>query len=503
MRGRYFDEKDFIFHVIQFISFFGIFCGHFPGLLCPSRKIPVDLAAYGQLLFLYVLEADLCHPPVCYHGVVVYFGAFGREKHGTGGGGSKWIVLLFSVFCFALLFYFKYLNFFCDSLNFLFDRISFLPDLNIPFFDIVLPVGISFHTFQNVGYQLDVYRKEIPAEHHFGYFALFSSYFPQLVAGPIERTANLLPQLKQVHKFTYENGSQGLRMVLIGLFKKVAVADTIAIYVDTVYNNLSLYTGLPLILATVLFAFQIYCDFSGYSDIAFGVSKMLGINLMRNFESPYLAQSISEFWHRWHISLSTWFRDNVYIPLGGSRVKLPKHLRNLMITFVLSGMWHGASWNFFIWGALHGAFLCLEVLYRKWRHLSKADRGAKSIWGRALRMLFVFIIVDFAWIFFRANHFSDAIYVIDNMFRGLQFGMEYLKASLLAMGFTKDTAILVFLLMVILWIIDICNGKKHIEIGMERQKTWLRWTEYVALTAVVILCIMFTSQSQNFIYFQF
>lgn len=403
----------------------------------------------------------------------------------------------------ALLFYFKYLNFFCDSLNFLFDRISFLPDLHIPYLDIVLPVGISFFTFQNVGYQLDVYRQKIPAEHHFGYFALFGSYFPQLSAGPIGRASDLLPQLKQVHQFTYENGVQGLRMILIGLFKKVAVADTIAIYVNAVYDNLSEFTGLPLILATVLFAFQIYCDFSGYSDMAFGISKMLGIQLIRNFESPYMALSISEFWRRWHISLSTWFRDYIYIPLGGSRVKLSKHLRNLMITFILSGMWHGASWNFFLWGALHGAFLCLGVLYRKWRHIPKGQQKTPSIWGRMLRMLLVFVIVDFAWIFFRANQFSDAVYVIDNMFRGLQFGIGYLKESLLAMGFTKATLALAFLLLAVLWIIDICNWKKPIEIAMGEQKTWLRWAGYVALTVIVIVCIMFTSQSQNFIYFQF
>lgn len=435
--------------------------------------------------------------------VLSYVSALLIERYESHG---KLIVISFSAICFAVLFYFKYLNFFCSSLNRLFTGLPFLPDLNIPFFNIVLPIGISFHTFQNVGYQLDVYRKEVSAERHFGYYALFGSYFPQLVAGPIERTANLLPQLKEEHHFTYENGSQGMRLVLIGLFKKVAIADSIAIYVDNVYNHVETFTGLPLIIATVLFAFQIYCDFSGYSDIALGVSRMLGINLMYNFRGPYLSKSVSEFWRRWHISLSTWFRDNVYIPLGGNRVKLPRHLINLLITFSLSGMWHGASWNFFIWGALLGLFLCIEVLIRKaFRNRKNIPDAAKKEppLKRILKIVFVFILVDFAWIFFRANGFHDAIYIIRNLFTGIEFSLNYVRTSLVAMGFKTTTFVLTGILLLCLVLLDNLNYEHTMENRVGTWKAPVRYAFYLLLAVLVVVCIMFTAQSQNFIYFQF
>ncbi len=340
-----------LFNSFSFLIFFTVLFFIYWGMAQKYRWLLLLTASY----FFYMCWRPEYALLLLFSTTASYVTGLLIERYRKAG---KYFVWLNAVLCFSLLIYFKYLNFLCQSLASLFSAVSFLPELSIPVWDIILPVGISFLIFQNVGYTTDVYRKEVDAETHFGYYALFASFFPQLVAGPIERTKNLLPQFKQEHLFQYENAANGLRMILIGLFKKVAVADTIALYVDNVYNHVQDFTGLPLILATVLFAFQIYCDFSGYSDIAYGCAKMLDINLMINFKSPYLAETISEFWRRWHISLSTWFRDNIYIPLGGNRVPLGKYFRNVMTTFILSGIWHGAGWNFVIWGALHGMYIC-------------------------------------------------------------------------------------------------------------------------------------------------
>ncbi|MGL5904721.1 MAG: MBOAT family O-acyltransferase, partial [Cetobacterium sp.] len=253
-----------------------------------------------------------------------------------------------------ILFFFKYFNFFNNNLKSIFS--IFGREYSISNLNILLPVGISFYTFQALSYTMDVYRGDIKPEKNFGKYALFVSYFPQLVAGPIERSTNLLPQLQKETRFKYENLKSGLLLILIGFFKKVVVADRAALLVNNVYSNLDNVPSISVIIASIFFSIQIYCDFSAYSDIARGTSRVLGIELMKNFDTPYYSKSIGEFWRRWHISLGTWFREYLYIPLGGSRVSTIKRYRNIMIVFSISGLWHGASWNFIIWGALHGFY---------------------------------------------------------------------------------------------------------------------------------------------------
>jgi len=279
--------------------------------------------------------------------VVSYITAIFIEK--SESINVKRIYLIIALFvCFGILFIFKYFNFVLNSVTGIFQclRIPLHPvTLNL-----LLPVGISFYTFQTLSYVIDVYKGHVKAEHHFGHYATFISFFPQLVAGPIERTENLLPQIKREHIFEYEKATYGLKLMAWGYFKKLAVADVLAGYVDVIYNSPKEFTGFAFLIATFFFTIQIYCDFSGYSDIAVGTAKLLGIDLMANFKSPYFSSSIKEFWSRWHVSLSTWFRDYVYIPLGGNRKGLLRRNFNVLITFLVSGLWHGANWTFILWG---------------------------------------------------------------------------------------------------------------------------------------------------------
>jgi D-alanyl-lipoteichoic acid acyltransferase DltB (MBOAT superfamily) len=431
-----------------------------------------------------------------------------------------WLVLVM-VACFGSLVYFKYADLFGQSLNGIFAL--FGVQLDIPLFNILLPVGISFQMFQNVGYAVDVYRKNVPVEKNFFRYALFSSYFPQLVAGPIERAANLMPQLREPHTFEYRETTLGLRMMLLGFFKKVAVADTISIYVDNVYNHLSDgFTGLALVLATVLFAFQIYCDFSGYSDIAVGASKVFGIELTVNFKSPYFSRNIQEFWRRWHISLSPWFQDYVYIPLGGSRGPVPRYVLNLLITFTISGLWHGARWSFVIWGALHGLLVAGFVLSRRISRRLREKRQAQVLSSPKTReagagtgtgataalkttlLVFVnFIVVDILWVFFRCENLSEVGYVFTHAFSGWDMSVAYVADQLISMGFTKETLLAAILLMVVLFVVDKINYRENVAVVLTRQRTFIRWSVYLIGSLIVIAAFMFTAASQNFIYFQF
>jgi D-alanyl-lipoteichoic acid acyltransferase DltB (MBOAT superfamily) len=292
----------------------------------------------------------------------------------------------------GILFFFKYYNFFVG-------QIGRFTAPNIPNFNILLPIGISFYTFQALGYSIDVYRSTVKAEHNFINYALFVTFFPALVAGPIERTANLLPQFKINHAFDYKKVTSGLKLAAWGMFKKVVIADNVALYVNAVYNNPEVYPACSIALATFFFAFQIYCDFSGYSDIAIGSACALGFDLMPNFRRPYFANSIADFWRRWHISLTTWLKDYIYIPLGGNRRGLFRQCINIMIVFALSGLWHGAAWHFVIWGLLHGFFQVIERLLRNCK---------MPTLPHFIQVFITFILVCFAWIFFRANSLTSA-----------------------------------------------------------------------------------------------
>lgn len=308
---------------------------------------------------------------------------------------------------FAVLGLFKYYNFLTTNIVSLLEAAGMR--LDVPEFRLLLPVGISFYIFQAAGYTIDVYRNKISPERNLGKYALFVSFFPQLVAGPIERTGNLLPQLSQKHFLRFPRFFQGLRLMLIGYFMKLVVADRLAIYVDTVYNNSTNHSGTTLALATFFFSFQIYCDFAGYSAIAVGAARIMGIKLMTNFRRPYLSKSVAEFWRRWHISLSTWFKDYLYISLGGNRVKSKIRLYlNLLVTFLVSGLWHGSNWTFVIWGGLNGLYLILENFLG---FRMKLPRMITNVFS-GLRVLYVFCLIYISWIFFRAKDLTEAINIL-------------------------------------------------------------------------------------------
>lgn len=386
----------------------------------------------------------------------------------------KLILTLSLVSNLGILFLFKYYNFINESVFQLFRLWGIRWE--IQGLNWLLPVGISFYTFQAIGYTIDVYRRTLAAERNFLTYALFVSFFPQLVAGPIERAANLLPQFKAKHPFQPEEMVGGLRLMLWGMFMKVVVADRISQYVDAVYNNYTEHSGSSLLLATVLFAIQIYCDFGGYSLVAIGAAKVMGFRLMENFRRPYFASSVTDFWRRWHISLSTWFKDYVYIPLGGNRVGRCRHYFNLLVTFLVSGLWHGANWTFVIWGGLHGMFQVVEKTVRV------------RFWGKAF---FTFLLVDFAWIFFRSANMGQACTVIH-------------KIATDATGplFIHKTVLMyVFIGVSVLMLHDVL--KEYYQSALERMMKYrgMRWGIYLSLILLILAIGVF--DGGQFIYFQF
>jgi D-alanyl-lipoteichoic acid acyltransferase DltB (MBOAT superfamily) len=398
-----------LFNSFSFVAFFGVVTLLFFVLPHSLRWLMLLLAScyfYMSFVPIYILILVVT--------IIVDYGA-GIWIEGTSNPSKKKIFLTLSIVsvC-AMLFAFKYFNFFNANVAALAKAL----DWNYPIeaLRIALPIGLSFHTFQSLSYVIEVYRGRQKAEHHFGIYALYVMYFPQLVAGPIERPQNLLHQFRERKYFDISRLQNGLSLALWGLFKKVVVADSLAIYVDTIYNNSSHHNGTTLLVATYCFAFQIYCDFSGYSDIACGISRVYGIELMKNFDAPYFSRSISEFWTRWHISLSTWFRDYVYIPLGGNRVSSRRNFFNLFAVFVLSGFWHGANWTFILWGALHGTYLIAERLWgfaRGW--LGIVPLGEAGPVRKGLSVLLVFHLVLVAWVFFRVRDVATAFDVAHRM----------------------------------------------------------------------------------------
>lgn len=304
----------------------------------------------------------------------------------------------------SVLILFKYYDFLITSFNDINEALE--GSLRLKVINLVLPVGISFYTFQTMSYTIDVYNGKLKPEKHLGIFALFVSFFPQLVAGPIERATNLLPQLKKEPIVNYSKLASGAQLILWGLVKKVIVADRVGLIANEIFNNYEDYHGFTLIIGIICFAFQIYCDFSGYSDIAIGVARTMGYDLMKNFNNPYFSVSLTDFWRRWHISLSTWFKDYLYIPLGGNRVLKWRWYFNLWITFFISGIWHGSNWTFIIWGAIHGFGLILE-------NIIKLKTNNRFL---VLKKLWIFTLICIAWIFFRANEVSDAFHILSEVF---------------------------------------------------------------------------------------
>ena len=412
---------------------------------------------------------------------------------------KKLMLTLTLVVCFGVLFLYKYFNFMAGSVVSLVELFGGeTPPIVL---NLVLPVGISFYTFQTLSYVIDVYRGEVKTERNFFFYALFVSFFPQLVAGPIERPNNLIPQLKNPQKWSSENAIKGAKHMLVGFFKKIVVADLVSVYVNSVYNNPDSVTGLGVIIATALFAVQIYCDFSGYTDIAIGCARIMGIRLMKNFDHPYTATTIKEFWGRWHISLSTWFKDYLYFPLGGSRCSRPRHLLNLMIVFAVSGLWHGAAWTFVIWGVLHGIYQVVGTLTIKRRNALIERIGLSTehpviVWGRRI---ITFILVDFAWLFFRANSISDAFTLLGKLFGG---GVP-IGTTLEAMGLTPVMIILTAVTVLTLIMIDKMLRYEDLEDGGYVLTKNGGFVLYVMMIMLAWLLLLSKDMASTFIYFQF
>lgn len=363
---------------------------------------------------------------------------------------------------------------------------------------ILLPAGVSFYFFQSMGYLIDVYRGKSKAERHFGYYALFVSFFPQLLAGPIGRADSLLPQLKKERSFDYENVTYGLKLMAWGYFKKLVIADVFATVVDKVYNNPYSYVGLVFIITTVMFAIEIYCDFSGYSDIAIGCARLFGVELASNFRNPYLSFSIREFWSRWHISLSTWFRDYVYIPLGGSRAGHFRHCLNLFLTFLVSGFWHGSSLTFLFWGGIHGVLQILETfIYPKTRGGVSVIRK-KHWWQLPL----TFIVLCFTWIFFRANTIQDAFWIISRLFWDIGRPLNYLKTAVICLDMPYLSMFGMALSAAALFVWDLLSLKQDVIKLISRQRGLVRWPLYVLLLVAIAL-FSHKGIATEFIYFQF
>lgn len=406
----------------------------------------------------------------------------------------KTFLVLGIVLCLGILFVYKYYNFFVENLIEL-SAIIGTEKTDFVISNLVIPVGISFYTFQAMSYVLDVYNGKIVPERHFGKYAAYVAFFPQLVAGPIERTDHLLPQIKRGNVFNYNQAKCGIYLMVWGFYKKIVIADMLAVYVDKIYDNLYTYTGLAFIIISVMFTIQIYCDFSGYSDIAIGVAKLFGIDLMNNFMSPYFSVSIKEFWRRWHISLSQWFRDYVYIPMGGSRCGTIRKYKNLLVTFLLSGLWHGASWTYVIWGGLHGLAQVIEDILlgivgkTKWI-------GNKCI--RVIRMLFVFAFCNMAWIFFRANSLQDVKWIFGHSFDNVFELKNYIITGFDNCGISRWRLGYIVALIMILIIHDL--KEKNCEKDNERK--YINW---VTISFMLVVVILFSQKgvAAEFVYFQF
>ncbi|REG91508.1 MBOAT family O-acyltransferase [Algoriphagus antarcticus] len=400
--------------------------------------------------------------------------------------GRKLYLTISLAFNLGLLGFFKYFNFFIDSAADFISVLGFQPHIST--LNLILPVGISFYTFQTLSYSIDVYRGNLkPTKDPIAFFT-FVAFFPQLVAGPIERASNLLPQFFKKREFEYQQGSDGMKLILWGLFKKMVIADNCALVVNPIFENYQTASGLELIMGAILFGFQIYGDFSGYSDIAIGVAKLFGFDLMTNFRTPYFSRDIAEFWRRWHISLSTWFRDYVYIPLGGSRVTKAKAIRNIFIVFLVSGFWHGANWTFIAWGGIHAAlFIPIFLIGKNRAHLHEGEHLIPSI-KEVFQMVLTFSLVCIAWVFFRSDTVGEAWGYLSGMATN-----SFLPSNFGWLGY--DLRLALFLFLVLEWV-----GRYQFNWLERLQGKWYRYPSYMIITGFIIW--LGTNENQ-FIYFQF
>lgn len=449
---------------------------------------------YALLLLFSTAATYLCGLGISY--------AYTSGKEKT----AKYVLILDLLINLGILFVFKYFNFAFESLDSILSMLGFSSD-SLPRIRVHLPVGISFYTFQALGYTIDVYRRDIDAERDFFRYALFVSFFPQLVAGPIERSKNLLVQLRESKPFSFERARDGVMLMLWGYFIKVVLADRAAIIVDTVFGDIVKYNGYYLVVASILFAFQIYGDFAGYSIIAQGASRIIGIELMDNFNSPYLATSVANFWRRWHISLSQWFRDYLYFPLGGSKKGEIRRYSNLLIVFTVSGLWHGANWTYVIWGALNGLFQIIGIFLKKpfdllyhFLHVNK-----KGITYRICQSLITFILIDLTWIFFRASTLEQSIQILKSIAQADNLQI-FFDGSLFHLGVSAPGFILLLLSLILLMIVDICHDHGIVLRQKIQAQDFMFRAIVVSISALLILTLGIWGSGYSeagFIYFQF
>ncbi len=481
-----------LFNSIEFLIFFPIVIIGF--FLLPHRFRRYFLLAASCYFYMSFIPKYILI--LLFTTCVDFFGALAVEKFRDAGNkkASKAAFLIAVLLNVGLLVFFKYLGLLGDTINFFGKMINMK---TVVFPEVVLPIGISFHTFQSMGYLLDVVLGKEKAEKSFIDFALFLMFFPQLVAGPIERSSNLFGQLKEEHFIHYENFSVGGRWMLWGMFKKVVVADNLAMFADAVFNNVEQYSGGGLILGILCFTVQIYCDFSGYSDIAIGAARCMDIRLMKNFDTPYFSKSVPEFWRRWHISLSTWFKDYIYIPMGGNRVSKPRWVWNQMVTFTVSGIWHGAAFTYVVWGMLNGIYIVISRFVKPVKDKIKDGfaRVKLTFLSNGIDMLITFCLISVTWVFFRANSFADAFYVFGNMFGETVCEFQHIAdfRSYIAIGATA-----------ILFIGD-AFMKSPAVVAWYTKRSWdrqiVRIVSYAVMLFIIVVCGAYDNKS--FIYFQF
>ncbi|MGI9077813.1 MAG: MBOAT family O-acyltransferase [Gemmatimonadaceae bacterium] len=475
-----------LFNSFEFFVFFPVAVLTYFNL--PPRYRTVWLLVASSLFYMAFVPAYIL---ILFFTILVdYFAGLAIERAtGPRRKAYLWISIAANV---GVLAVFKYAVFFAGNANALLGFAGFPTD--VPVLRILLPVGLSFHTFQAMSYTMEVYRGRYRAERSFPTYALYVMFFPQLVAGPIERPQHLLPQFREVHTFNPEDATEGLRLMLWGFFKKIVVADRLALYVNPVYTDPLSFSPLANALATVCFAFQIYCDFSGYSDIAIGSARVMGFRLMTNFRQPYFATSVTDFWRRWHISLSTWFRDYVYIPLGGSRATSPRVMANIFTVFLLSGLWHGAGWTFVVWGAIHGLVLIVE----RASGLTTRDGFRSPVFNLAARVS-TFSIVCIAWIFFRATSMAEAGNVLSRIF---SFSWRPGETAFIPQGVDRSDLLLMIGGVAAVLAIDLALEKTG---GLNRFAEIIpkpvRWAAYYAAVGAILLLGVWGRR--EFIYYQF
>jgi D-alanyl-lipoteichoic acid acyltransferase DltB (MBOAT superfamily) len=479
-----------LFNSLEFLVFFPLVVALYFGL--PQRaRTPMVLVA-SCVFYMAFIPAYIAILLVTI--LIDYFAGIWLER--VSGPHRRWLLLVSILATCAVLFVFKYFNFFFDSATGF--AALFGWTLPRPALAIILPIGLSFHTFQSLSYVVEVYYRRQKAEHNFLVYATYVMFFPQLVAGPIERPQNLLHQFRECHRWDYARVTSGLRRMALGFFKKVVIADRLALYVNDVYAAPSHFNGLQLTIATLFFAYQIYCDFSGYSDIAIGSARVLGFDLMENFRTPYYSRSIGEFWHRWHISLSTWFRDYLYIPLGGSRVSRSRWYMNVLVTFAVSGLWHGASWTYVVWGALNGGYLVVGMLTQPFRERMYALVGLSrdSFIRSGVALVTTFVLTCLAWIVFRAATLQDAWYVATHLWQGWNLSEIRTEQFLLRqMPIALGSIALLELIQLLQ------RRRRSLSELLATRPLVIRWPVYAAFVLAVVLFGVY--RKSQFIYFQF